>query len=202
MTELPSIPPAQAFERFPILQTERLIMRELRDEDVAPAHRMFTDPEVMRYIGRFPHSSIEQTRQKLSSNQRLFPEQGGVRWAITLRERDAFIGSCGHWRLMKEHRRSEIGYDLLPEYWGKGIMTEALRAALRFGFVSLQLHSTEAQIDPENQRSRQVLERLGFRQDGLLRENFYFAGRYSDTACFTLLGREFLAQDATISPLR
>ena len=92
---------------------------------------------------------------------------------------------------MKQHRRSEIGYDLLPAYWGQGLMAEALHAILAFGFDQMELHSVEAQIDPPNLRSRRLLERLGFRQDGLLRENFLFACTYSDTAIFTLLQREY-----------
>jgi ribosomal-protein-alanine N-acetyltransferase len=94
---------------------------------------------------------------------------------------------------MKEHRRAEIGYDLLPALWGRGVMHEALRAILRFGFTEMELHSTEAQIDPANARSRRVLERLGFKQDGLIRENFLAHGKFFDTATFTLLAREFLA---------
>jgi ribosomal-protein-alanine N-acetyltransferase len=110
---------------------------------------------------------------------------------MSLRGAGGFIGYAGHWRLMKQHLRSEIGYQMLPEHWGKGLMTEALRAILRFGFERMGLNSVEAQIDPANTRSRKTLERLGFLQDGLLRESYYFAGEYTDTAVFTLLQREY-----------
>ena len=183
----------RVFAKFPTLTTERLVLRELCDADFEPAHRMFSDPRVMRYIGKPPHRNIEETREFLEKNRSQFSLQQGLRWAITRRGDDRLIGSCGHWRLLKEHHRSEIGYDLLPAFWGQGVMTEAIRAILRFGFVEMALHSTEAQIDPDNDRSRGVLERLGFRQDGRLRENYYFDGKYTDTAIFTLLGRDFLA---------
>lgn len=183
---------ARIWDAFPILTTERLVLRELREEDAEAANRLFASPEVMRYIGHFPHKSIEETREWLAKNRLSFPERQGFRWAITLRGRDQLIGSCGHWRLMKEHNRAEIGYDLTPDCWGQGLMYEALRAILHFGFVEMELHSTEAQIDPDNQRSRRVLERLGFREDGRIRENFYFDGKYTDTVIFTLLRRDFL----------
>lgn len=182
---------------FPRLETRRLVLRELREADVDDAFEMFSNPEVMRYIGRPVHKSLDDTRRILERNWAQFPQREGVHWAITLSGKDRLIGSCGHWRLMKEHKRAELGYDLLPAYWGQGIMSEALQAILRFGFTQMGLHSTEAQIDPANLRSRRVLERAGFRQDGLIRENYYSEGRFLDTAIFTLLGREFLGREAT-----
>jgi ribosomal-protein-alanine N-acetyltransferase len=182
----------RVFAKFPTLTTERLVLRELREEDLEAGFRMFSNPEVMRYIGKPLHKSIEEAREFLERNRSQFALRDGVRWAITRRGDDTMIGTCGHWRLMKEHHRAEIGYDLDAQYWGKGYMTEALRAILHFGFVEMELHSAEAQIDPDNQRSRNVLLRLGFRCDGRIRENFYFDGRYTDTDIFTLLGRDFL----------
>lgn len=182
---------AEAFKTFPTLTTPRLHLRELREEDVPDAFRMFSDPRVMRYIGKPPHTDQAETREFLERNQRLFPAQDGVRWAITPRGSDRLIGSCGHWRLMKEHARAEIGYDLMADHWGQGLMSEALQAILRFGFERMGLHSTEAQIDPANARSRAVLLRLGFQLDGVLRENFYYEGQFTDTAVYTLLRREF-----------
>lgn len=181
----------RVFAVFPILKTPRLVLRELRDDDVMEAHRIFSDEEAVRYLGRLPHTELEKTREYLERNRAQFPNREGIRWAITLAGQDRFIGSCGHWRLIKEHHRSEIGYDLLRQYWGQGIMAEALRAILRFGFEEMELHATEAQIDPENLRSQKVLERLGFRQDGLIRENYFALGKFLDTAIFTLLRREY-----------
>lgn len=175
---------------FPVLCTERLVLRELRENDAAAAFRMFSDPEVMRYTGKSVHADVAETLASLLRDRDAFPARAGIYWAITLRGDDAFIGSCCFFRLMSEHRRAEIGYDLHSAYWGRGLMAEALHAILAFGFTTMGLHSAEAQIDPDNERSRRVLSRLGFRQDGLLRENFYYAGRYLDTAVFTLLSRE------------
>jgi len=182
--------PFRDVPEFPVLCTERLVLRELRDQDAPAAFRMFSDPEVMRYVGKDVNVDIAETLAFLQKNRDQFPARSGVHWAITLRDDDQLIGSCGHWRLMKEHRRSEIGYDLLRSHWGRGFMAEALHAILTFGFSRMGLHSVEAQIDPANRRSQEVLQRVGFQQDGLLRENFYYADRYSDTAVFTLLARD------------
>jgi [ribosomal protein S5]-alanine N-acetyltransferase len=175
---------------FPVLRTERLVLRELRDDDVPAAFALFSDPEVMRYVGKPVHADHDETRAHLRRSQEQYPARAGVRWAITPKGDDRLIGSCGHWRLMKEHRRSELGYDLARERWGQGLITEALHAILGFGFGRMGLHSVEAQIDPANARSRRVLERLGFTLDGVLRENFYDGSRYTDTGVYTLLARE------------
>lgn len=176
---------------FPTLHTERLTLRELRDDDVPAAFRLFSDPEAMRFIGKPPHAGHDETLAFVRRNQLLFPAEEGVGWAMSLRGAGHFIGYAAHWRLMKQHLRSEIGYQMLKEHWGKGLMTEALRAILGFGFERMGLNSVEAQIDPANTRSRKTLERLGFLQDGLLRESYYFAGEYTDTGVFTLLKREY-----------
>lgn len=182
----------RVFAKFPTLTTERLVLRELGEQDIAPAFRMFSNPAVMRFIGKPAHKNFDDTREIIERNRIQFPQRDGIRWAITLRGDDTLIGTAGHWRLMREHNRAEIGYDLDEPHWGKGYMSEALRAILRFGFVEMELHSTEAQIDPDNQLSRAVLKRLGFVCDGRIRENFYFDGRYTDTEIYTLLGRDFL----------
>jgi ribosomal-protein-alanine N-acetyltransferase len=178
-------------DEFPTLETERLRLRELSDDDVPAAFLLFSDPESMRFIGKPPHTTHDETLAFIRRNQLLFPAEEGIGWAICPRKSDEFIGYVAHWRLMKQHLRSEIGYQLLQARWGKGLMTEALRAVLRFGFVQMGLNSVEAQIDPANTRSRKTLERLGFVQDGLLRESFFFGGEYTDTAVFTLLEREY-----------
>lgn len=186
--------PFADLHEFPVLHTERLVLRELRDDDVPAVFAVFSDPEVVRYAGKAPHKDLAESRALLARNRDLFPAREGLRWAITLRGDDRLVGSCGHWRLMKEHRRSEIGYDLRRDRWGQGIMSEALDAMLAFGFQRLGLNSVEAHVDPDNRRSRRALERLGFQLDGVLRENFYDGEVFTDSAIYTLLAREHEAR--------
>jgi [ribosomal protein S5]-alanine N-acetyltransferase len=181
-----------AFGVFPQLETERLILREVRPGDADDIFRIFADPEVIRYWGAAPMGSIEEAHGKIAGITTAFREKIGIRWAITRKGDDLLIGSCGHWRLIKQHMRSEIGYDLAPEQWGQGIMPEAVGAILQFGFERMGLHSVEAQIEPNNQGSRRVLEKLGFVQEGYFRENFYFDGTFTDTAVFSLLKSDWL----------
>jgi ribosomal-protein-alanine N-acetyltransferase len=134
-------------------------------------------------------ATIGEADERVQRMQAAFEEQSGVRWAITSRAEGQFIGTCGFWRLIKPHFRAEIGYELAPEWWGKGVMTEAVGAALTFGFARMGLHSVEAHIHPENIGSQRVLEKLGFVQEGYFRENYYepATAEFTDTAVFSLL---------------
>jgi ribosomal-protein-alanine N-acetyltransferase len=180
------------FDVFPVLETERLILREITPDDAEDIYRIFADPAVIRYWGAAPMGSIGEAQGKIAGITAAFREREGIRWAITRKGDNRLIGSCGHWRLVKQHFRSEIGYELAPEHWGQGVMPEAVGALLRFGFERMGLHSVEAQIEPNNQGSRRVLEKLGFVQEGYFRENFYFDGTFTDTAVFSLLKADWL----------
>ena len=177
------------FIAFPTLETERFVLRAVTLDDASDMFRIMSDPRVMRYFGIEPMTSHDQAIERARDIQAAFAEQNGVRWAITRREDGQFIGTCGFWRLIKEHFRAEIGYELAPAFWGQGVMTEAVGAILTFGFTRMGLHSVEAQIDPDNTGSRRVLEKLGFVQEGYFRENYYQPSEndFSDTAVFSLL---------------
>jgi ribosomal-protein-alanine N-acetyltransferase len=92
------------------------------------------------------------------------------------------IGTICLWNIQKEHYRAEIGYMLHPDHWRKGIMKEAINAVVDYGFAILGLHSIEALLNPENIGSSSVLESSGFVKEGHIKENFYFNGKFSDTA--------------------
>ncbi|HEU5089955.1 MAG TPA: GNAT family N-acetyltransferase [Roseiflexaceae bacterium] len=177
------------FAIFPVLETERLILRAVEPDDADALFRMMSDPRVMRYYGRPPLTSIDEVHARITGIRTAFEQREGIRWAITSRADGAVLGHAGFWRLIKEHFRAEIGYQLAAEYWGRGIAPEAVGAALRYGFAGMGLHSVEAQIAPANVASRRVLEKLGFAQEGYLRECFYLAAedRFEDTAVFSLL---------------
>ena len=185
-----------AFATFPVLETERFVLRAATRDDAPAIFRIMSDPRVTRYFGREPMVALREAVERIKEFQSAFAQHEGVRWIIISREDGQLIGSCGFWRLIKEHFRAEIGYELAPEWWGKGVMPEALAAALNFGFTSMGLHSVEAQIHPANIASRRVLEKLGFVQEGYFRENYYEPAEaaFSDTAVFSLLKSNWLSR--------
>lgn len=178
-----------AFAAFPVLETERFTLRAIRDADAPAIFAIMTDERVMRYFGMLPMQSPDQALRRVQGIATDFQERAGIRWAIAHRADGQFLGTCGFWRIMETHHRAEIGYELASDYWGRGVMTEALTGILDFGFTTMGLHSVEAQIHPGNAGSRRVLEKLGFVQEGYFRENYYdpVEQQFTDTAVFSLL---------------
>jgi [ribosomal protein S5]-alanine N-acetyltransferase len=176
---------------FPTIETQRLLLREITLDDAEDVYRVYSDADVMEYWGGPPHRFLTETRQMITAIASDFQLHEGIRWAVTLKGfgtgNGKFIGSCGHWRLMKRHYRSEIGYELARQHWGRGIMAEAVEAICQFGFKRMGLHSIEAQVDPANVRSVRLLARVRFRREGYLRENFFVNGRFHDSLLFARL---------------
>ena len=189
-----------SFDPFPVLETPRLVLRQIVDADAEALFRISSDPEVMRYYGRAPEQSIDETMQRIEKITASIREFTSIRWALTLRESGELIGGAGFWRWNKQHFLAEIGYELLPAHWGRGLMTEALRPIFRFGFEAMELHRVEANIHPANRASARVLERLGFVQEGLLREAFCQDGLFTDNAVYGLLQRDFVDDGAPAAP--
>lgn len=184
------------FAAFPVLETERLVLRAVTPADAADMFGIMRDPRVARYFGSAPMVSVDEAAERIDRISVAFGEQTGVRWAITRREHSQLVGTCGYWRLVKPHFWAEIGYELAPEQWGRGIMTEAIGAVLQWGFTTMGLHRVEAQIHPANIGSQRVLEKLGFVQEGYFRENYYEVaeGQFTDTAVFSLLQSTWMSR--------
>lgn len=186
-------PKERVFQSFPVLQTARFRLRQVGKQDVESLYRFFSDPEAMRYYGSPPQKSIEQTWAWLERMQKGFAQQQILRWAITRPEEDRVLGTCTMNNFFNNDRIAEIGYDLLPENWGKGIMQEAMEEVLRFGFVDVELHRIEAQIDEANVRSSNLLKRLGFQYEGTLRQRFLIEDRLEDETYYGILKDDWLA---------
>ena len=182
----------ESFEPFPALETPRLSLRRPTLDDAAAIFHLQSDAEVGRYFGR-PTPTRQQTDEKLALIDTGIREHTSIVWVLSPRGARELWGTAGFWRWNKEHHNAELGYALLPAHWGGGLMAEALRAILAFGFARLALHRAEANVDPDNAASRRVLEKLGFVQEGLLRENWCAGERFTDTVTFGLLERDLVA---------
>jgi [ribosomal protein S5]-alanine N-acetyltransferase len=180
-----------SFDPFPTLETPRFVLRRIDVGDTEAMFRNHSNPEVVRYFGRPPDTEIKQTEQRLELIEDGIRNGTAIRWAITRKEDGALLGSTGFWKWNQPHLWAEIGYELDPAAWGSGVMTEALRVMLRYGYDTMGLHRAEANIAPENTGSRRVLEKLGFSREAILRENWFFDGRFGDTHTYGLLVQEF-----------
>jgi [ribosomal protein S5]-alanine N-acetyltransferase len=176
---------------FPKLETERLVLREIVPSDAEDLFRIFSDPATMKYWSCRPYNSVNQAHRLIESMAETARNGHGIHWAITLRDEDRLIGKCGYNEWRKAHRRGDISYIVDREKWGKGIVSEALRAVLDYGFSCMNLHSVEAGVTPGNDASTRMLEKHGFCLEGHLRESFWAEDVFVDSLIYSLLRRDW-----------
>lgn len=179
------------FDQFPQLATARLLLRKLELKDAKDIQQIRSHPEVMHYMDSRPHASEKDSEKFILENLEIFEKRKGLFWALAEKESGKFLGDFAFWKIDYKNSRAEIGYTLKPEFWGKGIMKEAMLRALNFGFNDLQLHSVEANINPGNNNSRRLLLGIGFRKEAYFRENYFFDGKYLDSEIYSLLASDF-----------
>lgn len=179
------------FSVFPVLETERLVLRELTRRDAGGVFAIRSDYEVTKYNSGIPYVHIDEAIALIARIATDYDNREAVRWGITLKGIDDVIGMVGfnYWSRM-DHRGS-VGYDLARAYWGKGIIPEALRAVIDFGFDRMGLNRIEADCSIYNKNSIRVLEKLGFQFEGRQREQYYEQGEYHDLLLYGLLKREY-----------
>ena len=175
------------FSPFPIINTSRLLMRQLTVADAPQMYFLRSDPALNQFMDRDPDADVAATQEFIEKGIIAGEKGEGVNWAICYKPNDLVIGDVGIWRIDRAHHRGEIGYRLHPDHQGKGIMSEALSAALDYGFEKIGLHSFEANVNPQNIKSVGLLKRLGFRQEAHFTENYYYKGKFSDSIIFSLL---------------
>jgi [ribosomal protein S5]-alanine N-acetyltransferase len=176
-----------SFLPFPVLESKNLILREITHNDVEEVFALRSNPDTMKYIPRPLAATQEDALEHISMIQGKIETNEGINWAITQKGNPKLLGIIGHYRIRWEHFRSEIGYMLLPEYHGKGIVPEAIQLIIDYGFNQMKMHSIEAIIDPDNQASARVLEKNGFVKEAHLKENEFYDGRFLDTVIYSLL---------------
>lgn len=182
-------------DEFPVLETERLLLREFQASDALAVFDIFSRDEVTRYTNPETMHSVAPAARLVEVRAASFGKKLGIRWAITFKgQPERAIGSCGCYNLNKAFRSIEIGYDLHPDHWRRGIMTEALTAMLDFCFGDrffFRTNRVEALTDLGNVASRGLLEKLGFVEEGIRREYGYWKDRFHDVRAFALLRRDW-----------
>lgn len=175
------------FSPFPILETERLILRRVLPSDVKEMFELRSNPETMKYIPRPLVTNYDEALAHIKMMEDKIETNEGINWAITIKGDDKMLGVIGHYRIKPEHYRAEVGYMILPEYHGKGITTEAVQCVVDYGFNTMQLHSIEGVIDPENEASQRVLQKCGFVKEAHFKENEFYDGKFIDAVVYSKL---------------
>lgn len=150
------------FKPFPILTTERLVLRSLRFEDENEIYELRRNEEVNRFLAREKARTIEDARKFIASILKRVFDNESILWSINLKGDDRLIGSVVLYNISIKDSRGEIGYELHPANQGMGIMQEALATVIQFGFEELGFETIEAWPTEDNIRSILLLEKFHF----------------------------------------
>ncbi|MCB2291540.1 GNAT family N-acetyltransferase [Clostridium sp. CS001] len=174
-------------KKFPEIETSRLILKEIIETDDKDIFEIFSDDEAMKYYDIEPLKDLEEAKQLIQQLNRRFKNKKGIRWGIHLKDNYKLIGSCGYHSHNKQSFRAEIGYELSKEYWGQGLMQEALQSIIDFGINNLALNRIQALVEPKNIKSINLLQKIGFNEEGTLYEYEFYKGEFKDLAMLSLL---------------
>jgi len=150
------------FTNFPVLQTERLTLRELNLNDTKAIFRLRTKKEVIEFIDRKTLNNLSETRAFIERISKLTSNNKGVFWVIESKSNSQVIGTIGLRNFEDEENYAEIGYELEPSYQQKGFMSEAFNVVVEYGFKQMQLKTIEAFTHKNNRASIALLEKQKF----------------------------------------
>lgn len=178
---------------IPLLRTARLTIRPLEKSDLSGLMSVNSDDEVTRYL---PYASWRTTVDADAWYGRIRTREANEelrQYVIVETETHTVVGACLVFNVQPTHGVAEFGYVLGKSYWGKGYMQEAMRPFANALFDAFELHRLEAKLDPRNQASARLLERLGFTREGVLRENCISKGERTSSALYGVLKNEWRA---------
>ena len=175
------------FNPFPELYSDRLKFRKLTHMDASDFYALRSNPKVLSYLDRHPEHSVKEVFSIIDNIDMDIRSNKSIFWVICLKENNKMIGTISFWKTDPYHHRSEVGYLLMPEFWGRGYMDEALKRIIRYAWDEMKLHSIEANINPLNMASKNVLLKNGFKVEGYFHESYHFDGKFLDAEILSLV---------------
>jgi ribosomal-protein-alanine N-acetyltransferase len=169
------------------LKTKRLVLRKVDISDALVLYEYWSDKEVTQYMNIAPFENAQQAEEMIVFLNSLADQQKAFRWSIICRSSNRILGTCGFNSWDKENKRAEIGYELGKRYWGQGIMIEALSGIITYGFRAMELNRIQALVEPNNRTSQRILMKMGFQEEGLLRQYEQAKGNFIDLIMYSLL---------------
>lgn len=176
----------------PILTTARLHLRRLKDSDSKAIYRNFAHPDVVKYYDLELFTDESQAATLIHNWIKRRDSGTGMRWAICLQNSEELIGTIGFVDINKPNKSSGIGYEIHPDHWGNGIITEAVSVILKHGFEDRAFHRIWAITYPGNKASQKVLTKNGMQYEGTMRQSAFEKGEYVDEAFFGILRSDWV----------
>ena len=176
---------------FPELTTERFSLQEFKEEDQAFVFKGLSHPQVIPYYG-VSYQTFEAAKAQMDFYRDMQVNDTGTWWKIVNKDKGEKVGAVGFNNFNKQHNRTELGYWLLPEFWGQGIIAEVLPVVIDFIFHQKGVHRIEALVETGNVASEKVLKRLGFTYEGCMRNCEIKNEHYISLSIFSLLSTDVL----------
>lgn len=177
-----------------VIETERLLLKEINPAILKRLYTSFSDEDIKRFLGFVSDEALDAERKRYDEGLSWYRATSQA-FLIFDKETDKRIGMIGYHSWYKQHSRAEIGYDISDESLrGKGLMTEAMEAAIAYGFEQMELNRIEALIGSANVPSLKLVSRFGFTKEGVLRSHYCKNGKIEDSLCFSLLRSEYNPQ--------
>jgi len=168
-----------------------MVLRPLRADDASAVFHYAHDPEVTRYTTWDAHCTIEDSRRFIEQTIAAYQRGENAELAMELTSEKKVIGTCGLIAVSADHCRGEMVFAMAKEHWGSGLMAEALKAMLTFGYGALQLNRIWAKVDPDNINTIRLLKRASWQFEGTLRQDVKVRGMFRDVKLYSLLNKEF-----------
>lgn len=179
------------YQNLPHLATTRLALRKVTKSDVLDIYAYSSDVEVTRFLRWGPHQTVKDTKNYISEVLVQYREGQDGPWGIELKKVNSIIGHIHLMEIDLLHRKAQIGFVLSKSYWNKGIMTEALITVLEYSFEKLGLNRVEGLCISSNQAAIRVLEKVGMKKEGVLKEFLFQKGTFWDIGIYAILKKEF-----------
>jgi [ribosomal protein S5]-alanine N-acetyltransferase len=176
---------------FEKIETDRLLIRKLSKEDAHAIFHYASDPEVTKYVFFQTHQTLEDTWKFLEFSLEKYEKKEVAPWGIEWKETGELIGTCDFLWWSVEHKKAEIGYIISKEFWNRGIMSEAVKKLIQFGFEVMELNRIEARCNENNIASARVMEKVGMKFEGMMREALFIKGYYWNLKCYSILKRDW-----------
>lgn len=174
---------------FPTIRTERLLLRQFVESDLENVFKGLSDPDIINYYG-VSYTTLEETKQQMEFFADLERNGTGIWWAVCSLDNKVFYGAGGLNDLKKEHKKAEIGFWLMTDFWGQGIMVEAMPLICTYGFENLGLHRIEGLVETDNLNCRRAMQKLGFKHEGTMEDCEIKNGRFISLAIYAKIKSE------------
>lgn len=179
------------FKNLPQLETERLILRKINMNDAKDLFAYGSNPEITKYVCWQTYKSKEDAVSFINKTLEQYSNGAVSPWGIVIKEHNKLIGTCGFIRYDPDHNKGELAYALSCDYWNKGIMTEAVKKIIEFGFENMDLNKVQARCIKENIGSEKVMIKSGMKFDGILRNDILLKDNYFDLKVYSILKTEY-----------